>query len=403
MKKFLLTLTAVILNVLVLALLIFIGYYQFNKAQELVDFPEETPPDVLHLAFVGDLMCHKANFEAAEIAEGEFDFKPPLRLMKPFLLEADMAFGNLETVFSGTDHGRNYAGYPTFNTPDEYASALADAGFDCLFTANNHAWDGGVRGVTRTLNVLAENGLMNVGTQETRKERITVKIFELKGIKFSVLAYTEISNGKVPQDMGYMLNFIDTAQIRKDINNVKAKGAEIVVINFHFGQEYKREPNAYQKEIVRHAINCGADIIVGEHPHVLQPIQLFKSSAQASLDTGIVAFSMGNFYSNQMGVYTNSGIILNVKLKKNPITGKIRIVNHFAIPTFIAQYEEADKTKFLIVHSSLSMQRLLPKRLRRKLPKETELLSEGQFKKMERAFSDAENLLSGSNSTIEIQ
>ncbi|MGB0525154.1 MAG: CapA family protein [Flammeovirgaceae bacterium] len=401
MKKVILIIIAILLNALALFLIVFIIDYQLSREEEAIVGEYDTVGE-LHLAFVGDLMCHEANFETAEVGKGVYDFTPPFRLVKPFILEADMAFGNLETVFRGTENGLAYAGYPTFNTPDAYATALAHTGFDCLFTANNHAWDGGAKGVTRTLNVLAEEGLLNVGTQETKQERSTVKLFELENIKFSVLAYTESSNGKVPKALRHMLNFIDTAQIRQDIKNVKAKGAEIVIVNFHFGQEYEREPNAYQQEIVRHAIECGADIIVGEHPHVIQPIQLFKGGQHNTLDTGLVAFSMGNFYSNQMSV-NNSGIILNVKLKKDEVTGKIRITNHFAIPTFIVQYKENEKTQFLIVHSSLSMQRLLPKRLRRQLPQETSLLSEGQFKKMERAFSEAEALLSASNAHIEVK
>lgn len=402
MKKLFLFLIALVLNVLALLLVGFIIYHHLSK--ETHEQAEASPnSEELHLAFVGDLMCHKANYEVAKQADGSYDFRPAFRVVKPYIADADIAFGNLETVFSGTEKGRQYAGYPTFNTPDAYAEALADAGFDHLFMANNHAWDGRSTGLKRTLEVLNDYRLTGIGAYTTPTEKAEVKPFDIKGIKFSVLAYTQHSNGKVPERLRYMLNFIDTAQIRKDIEQQRAKGAELIIVNFHFGEEYKRTPNDYQLEIVRQAINYGADIIVGEHPHVLQPIQLYKTSSEATLDTGVVAFSMGNFYSHQMGTYTNSGIILNIKLKKDKTTGKIQLSHHFAIPTFIAQYQENEQTELLIVHSSLSLQRLLPKRLRKELPTETKLLSEKQYQNMERAFSDAEKLLSASNTQIEIQ
>jgi poly-gamma-glutamate synthesis protein (capsule biosynthesis protein) len=401
MKKILLIFIAILLNAFALLLLLFIVDFEINQEDEVkVEAEEVTQSNRLKLSFVGDLMCHEPQFANAKETDGKYDFRPAFRLVSPFIKQADMAFGNLETVFQGTKFGRSYAGYPTFNTPDSYANSLANVGFDLLFTANNHAWDGRAKGISRTLDVLAENGLQHTGTFTDKAQKNTIQIYDLKNIKFSVLAYTEQSNGAPSANERFMLNFIDTAQIRRDIESCRAKGTEIIILNFHFGTEYQRIPNEKQKEAVRFAIECGVDIIVGQHPHVLQPVQRFVGSKKSQLDTGLVAFSLGNFFSHQLGRYSNAGLILNVELEKNVETGKIQLVNYDGIPTYTVIYSENNSNKHLILNSSLAMQRVLPKRLRGKLPKELNLLSENQFKNMEESFSDTDSLLGAYNSEM---
>ncbi len=401
MKKLLLILLAILLNAFALLLLLFVVDFEINKKVEAEEKAEESAQsNRLKLAFVGDLMCHEPQFANAKKADGTYDFQPAFRLVAPFIKQADMAFGNLETVFQGTELGREYVGFPTFNTPDSYANALANTGFDLLFTANNHAWDGRAKGVSRTLKVLAENGLQHTGTFTEIAQKNTIQIYDLKSIKFSVLAYTEISNGMPLAEERFMLNFIDTAQIRKDIRLCRAKGAEIIILNFHFGTEYERIPNEQQKEIVRFAIECGADIIVGQHPHVLQPVQRFVGSEKSQLDTGLVAFSLGNFFSHQLSRYSNAGLILNIELEKNQETGKIKLINYDGIPTYTVIYNEKGRKKHLILNSSLAMQRVLPKRLRGELPKELDFLTENQFNTMEQSFSDTDSLFGTFNSEM---
>ncbi|MFT5619007.1 MAG: poly-gamma-glutamate capsule biosynthesis protein CapA/YwtB (metallophosphatase superfamily) [Arenicella sp.] len=404
MKKPFLILVAILLNAFALLLLLFIVDFEINKETEIEERAEEIAQSKrLKLSFVGDLMCHEPQFTNAKKADGRYDFQPAFRLVSPFIKQADMAFGNLETVFQGTELGREYAGYPTFNTPDSYANALANTGFDLLFTANNHSLDGRAKGVSRTLEILAENGLQHVGTFTEIAQKNTIQIYDLKNIKFSVLAYTEHSNGTPSESEQFMLNFIDTAQVRKDIELCRAKGTEIIVLNLHFGTEYQRVPNEKQKEIVRFAIECGADIIVGQHPHVLQPVQRFVGSEKSQLDTGLVAFSLGNFFSHQLGRYSNAGLILNIELEKNENTGEIEIINYDGIPTYTVIYNEQGRNKHLILNSSLAMQRVLPKRLRGKLPKEIDLLSENQFKNMEQSYADTDSLFGAFNSDMTLR
>ncbi len=389
------------MNAFALLLLLFVVDFEINKKSDVRERAEEIAQSKrLKLSFVGDLMCHEPQFTNAKQADGSYDFQHAFRLVAPFIKDADMAFGNLETVFQGAELGREYAGFPTFNTPDSYANALVNAGFDLLFTANNHAWDGRAKGASRTLEVLAENGLQHTGTFTDESQKNTIQIYDLKNIRFSVLAYTEQSNGMPLESERFMLNFIDTAQIRNDIELCRAKGAEIIILNFHFGTEHERIPNEQQKDIVRFAIECGADIIVGQHPHVLQPVQRFVGSEKSQLDTGLVAFSLGNFFSHQLSRYSNAGLILNIELEKNQETGKVELVNYDGIPTYTVIYNEKGRNRHLILNASLAMQRVLPKRLRGELPKELDLLSESQFKKMEQSFSDTDSLFGAFNSEM---
>lgn len=401
MKRILLIFVAVFLNVFAFLLLLFVIDFESNSKQTEIEEAERIADSrKLKLTFVGDLMCHEPQFMNAKKTDGSYDFQPAFRLVAPFIEQADMAFRNLETVFQGTKLGREYAGFPTFNTPDSYATALAKSGFDLLFTANNHAWDGRAKGIDRTIKVLSANGLQHSGTFSEKSQKNIVRLFELKNIKFSVLAYTEESNGTPTEEEQFMLNFIDSAQIENDIKLCRAKGAEIIIVNFHFGAEYERFPNERQKEIVRNAIEYGADIIVGQHPHVLQPIQRFLGSEKSKLDTGIVAFSLGNFFSHQLGKYSNAGLIFNLELEKEEETGKIKIINYDGIPTYTVILNEKNRNQHLILNSSLAMQRLMPKRLRGNLPKELDLLNENQFEKMEQSFADTDSLFSAFNTDM---
>ena len=393
MKKTVLILTAVILNAIAIAAIWFITTFLINDSSDAgitTDGPVQDST-LVHLAFVGDLMCHEPQFIQAQQGNGDYDFDPPFRWVKNALETPDWTVGNLETVFRGTELDRHYSGYPNFNTPDSYASTLKKIGFDAVFTANNHSLDGGVEGLERTLTVLEGYQLPAIGTSYEGTSK--TYSFELKGIKFAMLGYTNISNFAIYDKVKQHLSWADTTKIREDIEQVRAEGAEVVIVNFHFGAEFQREPDEKQKALVRYAIAQGADIIVGEHPHVLQPIRKFKASEKAVLDTGIVAFSLGNFYAYQLDRYTNAGMILNVKLRKDATTGKIRIEEDYGIPTFLARAVKDGKRRYLLLPASLAMQRHLPRKLQKPMPEVLNELDTGQLDKMERSYVDTQELM----------
>ncbi|MFZ0455544.1 MAG: CapA family protein [Ignavibacteriaceae bacterium] len=308
------------------------------------------------ISAVGDLMCHSLQYDYAELENGKYDFNPSFKFVKKYFESSDFVFGNLETVTAGRSRG--YSTYPLFNSPDEYITALKKAGFNLLTTANNHALDKGKRGVIRTIEQLQKNNISYTGTFKSGRDRDSIRIFNIKGINIAFLAYTYGTNGiSVPENSPYLINLIDTSLIYKDIKHARKNGAEIVLVYFHFGYQYSRKPNDFQKQIVNEAINDGADIIIGGHPHVLQPVKYFKTRG-SMLDSGFAAYSMGNFFSNQRDRYTDAGMILNITISKNTFNDSIYISNISYTPTWVYRGEVnagtkpgSEKNEFLIIPS----------------------------------------------------
>jgi poly-gamma-glutamate synthesis protein (capsule biosynthesis protein) len=301
------------------------------------------------LCFTGDLMCHSTQFNYAKVGADTFDFNGVYREVKEFLSAADLTIGNLETVVAGKNNG--YSGYPYFNAPDDYIYALNDAGFDLLITANNHSLDQGWDGVKRTIEVINENRLYQTGTFISQEDRDSVRIFEINSIRIAILAYSENTNGlPIPKGKNFVINLIDEELIRKDIIKAREKNVDIVLVHLHYGIEYLREPNDYQTEIVKKIIELGADIIIGGHPHVIQPVDFFKTN-ETKLDSGFVAYSMGNFISNQRWRYSDAGLILNIKISKNILSDSIYIGEVGYLPTWVFRGQTERGREYIILPS----------------------------------------------------
>ncbi len=282
---------------------------------------------------VGDLMCHSTQYNYARTGHNTFNFDPCFTFVKDLLESPDLMIGNLETTLAG--ERIHYSGYPQFNTPDDFAASLARNGFDMLVTANNHSNDTGTKGIVRTLDVLDSLDLMHTGTYASEDERDEIVIHTIEGISLAVLAYTYSTNGlELPADKPWLVNPIDSGLIASDIGKARDNGAEIVVTFFHFGNEYQREPDAYQRRVAGWAAEEGADIILGSHPHVVQPAEWFLTTG-ATLDTGFIAWSLGNFISNQPMDYTDEGLIVHLTLTKNHSTGKITLSDCSYYPTWV--------------------------------------------------------------------
>jgi len=315
-----------------------------NKINSLV--PIDSTKTVT-LCFVGDLMCHSPQTEYAKIANDSFDFKPAFREIKKYLSSADLTFGNLETTISGKE--KKYSGYPLFNSPDEYLEAVKDAGFDILFTSNNHSLDRSKNGIIRTISKIHELGMIPIGTYQSQQEKDSVFIIERNGIQISVLSYTYGLNGNyLPESEKYLVNVIDTNLVKADIEKAKNRNTDFIIIYFHFGNEYQRKPGNYQKEIVQSAIRNGADIIIGSHPHVIQPVELLNSTANKAGKV-LVAYSLGNFISNQRWRYSDAGVILNLTLVKNFMNSHIGIQDVNFIPTWVFKGKVETKNEFVVL------------------------------------------------------
>lgn len=310
MKKF-----TVIILISIISFYYFSNFFTPKKVTKKVE-------SEISFSFVGDIMCHSPIFESARIEKDSFDFNPIFENIKDELSKSDFTIGNLETVIAGKEYG--YSGYPYFNSPVEFLKALKNVGFDVLFTCNNHALDRGINGILNTQKNIEKYSLKYVGTNKTKSDSILV--LEKNGLKISLLAYTYGLNGnQLPKSKSFLINIIDTNKIKNDI--LKAKNlSDVIIVYLHFGEEYQREANSFQKKLVENIFSYGAKVIIASHPHVIQEINFD--------DDKLVAYSLGNFLSNQRWRYSDAGVILNFTLSKND-SNKITIKNFFAVPTWV--------------------------------------------------------------------
>ena len=272
------------------------------------------------LVFVGDAMQHKAQIDAAHRPDGTYDYSECFTALNDYISGADYAVVNLETPLGG----RPYTGYPCFSSPESYVDALADTGFDLFLTANNHTLDKRDRGLTRTLDSLDAKSLSHIGTYRNKAERDTMLPFirSVNGFKISFLNYTYGTNGiRLTSDA--VVDYIDKELIKMDIDSAKSKGAELVAVCIHWGEEYKLLPNTSQKSLAGFLVENGADMVIGSHPHVIQPIEM---RTDTSGNNALVVYSLGNFISNMKTRDTRGGIAVKVKLRRDS-TGKARVAD----------------------------------------------------------------------------
>jgi len=341
--------------------------------------PEADSLSAIRLAFVGDIMCHTPQMDYAKVGRDSFDFKPVFREVKNFLSIPDFTFGNLETVIIGNEKG--FSGYPLFSSPEELLSALKDTGFDLLFTSNNHSIDKGVNGVLKTLENLHAENLLSTGTFDSQRDRDSIRIIDIKGIKLGILSYTYGLNGNyLPEDSKYIVNVIDTNLIKSDIAKIKERDYDAIIVYYHFGDEYSRKPSSFQKEIAAKSFEWGADIIIASHPHVIQPIEFFEKK-NGKLKKGLIAYSLGNFISNQRRRYTDSGVILNLDLMKNTKKDSLWINDVSIIPTWVYKGRTEKENEFVILPSDTAMFGKLP-----------EYLTPADKQKMIQSFNDTKSM-----------
>ncbi|NMA91676.1 MAG: CapA family protein [Firmicutes bacterium] len=298
--------------------------------------PPEPTPDIrtARLVAAGDIIVHLTQVEQA-FAGGSYDFTPSFSFITPSLQSADLTVGNFETVLAGPERG--YSGYPAFNTPDELAQNLKQAGFDLLSTANNHSLDMGINGLFRTIDCLEEAGLVTFGTYRQPEER-TPLLVEVNGINLFFTAYTESTNGiPVPDGYDYAINYIPNFNILDPIINeitvAREKGADLVIVYMHWGHEYHVQPTDFHRDLARQLAIAGADMIIGGHPHVMQPLEWIT----VETDDGpprqvLVAYSLGNFISNQFHWVpyiptpkVQYGLLLDVEISKDMESGLTRL------------------------------------------------------------------------------
>lgn len=262
----------------------------------------------LSLLFAGDVMGHDSQIASAyNKATQQYDYAPCFQFVKPYVSAADLAIGNLELTLAGPP----YKGYPQFSSPDVLATTLKDIGFDVLVTANNHSVDRRRSGIERTIKILDSLEIQHTGTFVDSLDRLNnyPLMLEKNGISLALLNYTYGTNG-IPVPKPVIVNLIDTATIRKDLAAAQARNPDIVIVFMHWGGEYQNRQNATQKKLADFCFKHGADLVIGSHPHVVQPMEWHKEKNQ------LVVYSLGNYVSGQRKRYTNGGASAWVELQK---------------------------------------------------------------------------------------
>ena len=307
-----------------------------KQQEEFEEDNDETPTDVTFtLSAIGDIMCHNTQYNDAYNEDtNSYDFSYVFEDISLYTKTADICVGNLETTFAGEDVG--YSSYPTFNTPDSLAYELKDIGVDVLSTAGNHALDKGFDGLSRTIDVLNDADIAHLGTYKTAEEQNKPLIKYVKGIKLAFVNFTYGTNGiSIPSDKQFCVNLIDEDFIKTQIEIAKNESPDIIVACMHWGNEYKTSQNSSQEELADFLFQNGVDIILGTHPHVLEPMEKRTVTLEdGSTKDGFVIYSLGNFIADQNAEYTRNSIILNLDITKH-VDGAISIDNYEYVPIYM--------------------------------------------------------------------
>lgn len=313
--------------------------------------PSEAPePDnTVVITAVGDIMVHYPQLVAQKTGEGTYDFTDNFLFIKDIIKESDLSFANLETTILAS---KKPSTYPRFNSPPELLDAIKDTGFDIISTINNHTLDNGKAGVLATLKELESRGFTSVGTSKNKNDaKYTVQT--VKDIKIGITAFTcgffnssgPYLNNNPSEGIGNQLNIIDTTnvtssfeKIKVQIDKMKEEGSEFITVVLHWGTEYQKEPNSYQKKLAQKLIDEGVDLILGSHPHLVQSMEFLESTD--GKHQGLVAYSMGNFLSNQRFDIleikgTETGMVARVTLEKDE-KGNVEIKKAEFVPTWIS-------------------------------------------------------------------
>lgn len=314
-----------------------------ERAKEEIAKEEKKKPQIkkVKLKAFGDIMAHMVQIQYAQNkGGGDYDFTDQFTYLKDFIEDSDIAIGNYETT---TNPNIPYAGFPRFNAPAAYLRDLKDTGFDIVSTANNHSMDTELEGVLSTMDSAKEAGLDYVGSFKDKTERILYK--EVKGIKFAFLAYTYGCNGRedlvIPREEVENLAYLsDEEQIKKDIKRAKASGADFIVVYPHWGIEYQSMPNETQTRLGRNMIEWGADLVIGNHPHVVEPVELYEAKDGRE---GLIAYALGNFisyqnYENNKDIRVEHSLALEIDLEKDLTSGNKKISDVTFHPIWVGTY-----------------------------------------------------------------
>ena len=353
---------------------------------EPIEIPTETTlPDPEHvvstatIGAMGDLLMHKPIFDdltqynaAVQQPDGSYDFTSVFQYLSEYTSSLDYAVANLETTLCGEKNGYPYDGYPLFNCPDELVDGVKNAGFDMLLTANNHCYDTKLVGFLRTLEIIRGKGLETLGSYTSADETKWIMV-EINGIKIGMLCYTwafgvtedgrPSMNGNQSIEKPGLCNYFYTknlpafySEVEQYLAEMESAGVEATILFIHWGQEYFLSPNEEQRTIAQKMCDLGIDVIIGGHPHVIQPVELLDSTTDPEHKT-VCLYSTGNAVSNQRQgklnsiktAHTEDGVLFTVTFEKYS-DGTVYLASANAIPTWVNMHNNGNgKTEYNIL------------------------------------------------------
>ena len=296
----------------------------------------------VRLLFVGDLMQHQAQIDAALQADSSYAYDHCFSLVKDDIQRADLAIGNFETTLGG----KPYKGYPQFSSPDEYLHAIKEAGFDILSTANNHSLDSRRKGLERTLTLIDSAGLTAVGTYRDahdRQERYPLLV-EKNGVRIAFLCATYGTNG-IGTTPPNIVNGLDREELAADIRVARAMKPDVIIALLHWGNEYQREPSEEQRDLARWLIGQGVDHFIGSHPHVIQPIARIPHTEYPTQHA--VVYSLGNYISNMSIAHGDVGLVVELVLEKVGTTTRLKSLDSHHVWTERATLSRTGKFRLI--------------------------------------------------------
>lgn len=311
----------------------YVGVIPQRAASGSSFFHQESP--ITHTKFsmvmVGDALIHQAVYEDAWNGS-VYDFNPMLQEVAPLLSSYDVQYYNQETILGGSELGLST--YPCFNSPYEVGDAFVGLGFNLVSLSTNHTLDRGERAI---LNSRAywnkQKNVLATGSYSSFEERNHYVIREVNGITYTMLSYTDTTNGiRTPNGKDYLVNRYSEESVRRDVLAVRDK-VDVLFVAMHWGTEYQYEADASQKKIAQYLSSLGVDVVIGTHPHVVEPIEFIGNT--------MVIYSLGNFISAQKGIERLTGGVVSIDIRKIEVgtTKKVVIENPRATLVYTASQE----------------------------------------------------------------
>ena len=281
-----------------------------KEVKEEAKKPKDLYPKNYKLSMImtGDALIHTTVYKDAYIGNGNYDFTKQMTNIEPIIKNYDLAFYNQETIIGGKDLGMS--SFPLFNSPDEIGDCMVNMGFNLVNLASNHTLDKGEKGIIHSLQFWKnKTDVLAAGSYESEEDRTTPRIKEKNGIKYTLLSYTTSTNGLLhPGGKNYYAVTYSDAKAKEDIERVKDQ-VDVIFVSMHWGTEYSHSANSEQKRIAKYLSELGVNIIIGTHPHVLEPIEYINDT--------LVIYSLGNFISAQIGVERLTGALVSIDIHKS--------------------------------------------------------------------------------------